>query len=80
MRLRFHMSVNLEGLLRTHRRKSLKGFFLDNSGRELSDKECRAYIAECQSKGWKYIPMGKEEDCPNFDHLREGCPGHIINE
>lgn len=78
--MRRHMAMNLAGLLRNYGRRSLKGFFFDEKGRELSDAECRKYIAECQAKGWKVIPMCGEEACPNFDHFDKGCPGHRITK
>lgn len=77
---RNHMSINLEGMLRNHKHKSMKGFFLDDKGNEMSDKECREYIAECQAKGWKKIPMCADEECPDFDHFENGCPGHEITK
>lgn len=78
--MRRHMAMNLAGLLRNYGRKSLKGFFFDEKGREMSDAECREYIAECQAKGWKVIPMCGEAECPNFDHFDKGCPGHRITK
>ena len=77
---RRHMAMNLAGLLRNYGRKSLKGFFFDEKGREISDAECRKYIAECQAKGWKVIPMCSESECPNFDYFGKGCPGHRITK
>lgn len=78
--MRRHMAMNLAGLLRNYGRRSLKGFFFDEKGREMSDAECREYIAECQAKGWKVIPMCGEAECPNFDHFDKGCPGHRITK
>lgn len=79
MRKKNHTSLNLAGALRFFGRKSMKGLFLDH-GKELSDSECRAYISECQSKGWKSIPMEGEDACPDFDYFGGGCPGHEIKE
>lgn len=78
--MRRHMSVNLEGMLRNYKKKSMKGFFLDDKGKEMSDKECREYIRQCQAKGWKKIPMCDETECPDFDHFENGCPGHEITK
>jgi len=64
-----HMSVNLKGLLRNTGKKSMKGFFTDDNGNELSDKDARKYVFDCIARGWRVIPMG---DCPNFDY-QEGC-------
>lgn len=81
MNVKRHMSINLNGLLRNYGKKSLKGFFLKEDGKDCTDKEARGYIAECQSKGYKIIPFGcGEEDCPEFDYLGGGCPGHKVNE
>ena len=63
-----HMSMNIEGCLRNHKRKKIK-IFDDKDGNQISDKDARAYLAECQSKGWKLIPLG---ECPTFDY-QEGC-------
>ncbi|MFK2681098.1 ASCH domain-containing protein [Bacteroides fragilis] len=78
--MRSHLAMNLDGLLRNYGKRNMKGVFLDDNGRELSDKECRKYIAECQAKGWKVIPMCGEKACPDFDHFGKGCPGHRITK
>jgi hypothetical protein len=71
-----HMSANIAGMLRNFKGKSMKGLIEDN-GRKLSDAEARAYLAECQAKGWKKIPCG---DCEGFDPFENGCPGHPVEE
>jgi hypothetical protein len=73
-----HVSVNIEGLLRNYKRKSLSKFFEDENGRKLSDAEARQYLTECQAKGWKKIPCNA--DCEGFDYFDKGCPGHEIKE
>ena len=79
--MRRHMSINLNGLLRNYGKKSLKGFFIKEDGKECTNREAREYIAECQKKGYKIIPMGcSDEECPNFDYTGGGCPGHEIIE
>jgi len=69
------MSVNLDGLLRNYKRKKIN-IFSNENGRELSDKEARAYIAELQAKGHKLMPMSDE--CEGFDPFGVGCPGHQV--
>lgn len=69
-----HLSVSIEGLIRNSGKKSMKGFFSDENGRDLSDKEVRQYLAECLAKGWKLIPFFSE--CEGFDYFGGGCPGH----
>lgn len=49
----------------------------DDDGRPVSDREARAYLAECQAKGWKLIPCG---NCEGFDPFEHGCPGHEIED
>lgn len=70
-----HMCINLAGLLRNSGKKKIK-IFEDENGNIISDAEARAYIAECQAKGWRVIPMG--EACEGFDYFGSGCPGHPI--
>jgi len=73
-----HMSMNISGLLRNYGRKKMDGIFTDDNGNEYSDKTARKYLAECQAKGWKLLPMSDE--CEGFDHFGDGCPGHEIIE
>jgi hypothetical protein len=70
-----HMSVNIQGLL--NHLKGKRDSPMEHNGRNLSAKEARAYLKECQKKGWKYIPTG---DCEGFDHFEHGCPGHEIDQ
>ena len=76
MTQKFHTSVNITGLLRATKRKSLNRLFTNDEGKALSDKEARDYLNECLAKGWKLIPAG---DCDNFDH-QTGCQGHPVTQ
>lgn len=67
-----HMCLSIAGALRNYARRKMTGLMQDENDRDLSDKECRAYLAECLNKGWKVIPMG---ECDNFDY-QTGCKGH----
>lgn len=71
-----HMSVNIEGLLRNYKRKSMTGLFTDDDGKVISNEAARNYLAECQQKGWKLLPMS--DNCEGFDHFGGGCPGHEV--
>lgn len=73
----YHMSMNINGLLRNYKRKKIN-FFEDDNGRPLSDKEAREHIAELQAKGHKLMPMSDE--CEGFDPFGVGCPGHERKE
>lgn len=70
-----HMGANIEGMLRNYKHKSMAGIIEDESGKTMSDKQARIFLAECTAKGWKLIPSG---DCEGFDHFGGGCPGHNI--
>lgn len=72
---RRHMSANIEGMLRNYKGRSMAGLITDENGREMSDRQARLYLANCQAKGWNKIPCG---DCEGFDHFENGCPGHPI--
>lgn len=65
-----HMSMNIQGLIRNTGKRSMKGFFTDENGKQLSDKEAREYLDECLEKGWRVIPMS--DKCKNFDY-QDGC-------
>ena len=73
-----HMCVNIAGLLRNYGRKKMDGLFTDDDGNDYTDKMARAYLAECQAKGWKLLPMS--DKCEGFDHFGGGCPGHKVED
>lgn len=63
----YHMCVNIAGLFRSYGRKKMNNLFFDENGKACSDKEVRSYLAECQLKGWKVLPM--TENCEGFDYF-----------
>ena len=71
-----HMSCNIKGLLRNTGKKSMKGFFTMDNGKDCTDKEARDYLKECLDEGYKVIPFG---ECEGFDY-QTGCPGHTKSE
>jgi hypothetical protein len=73
----YHMSVNIEGLLRNYKRKKIN-IFSDDNGNTISDKDARAEIARLQALGHKLMGCGKE--CEGFDPFGGGCPGHEIKD
>ena len=73
---KYHMGMNIEGCLRNYRGRKIK-IFTNDDGSQISDKEARKYLAECQAKGWKVIPFG--ELCEGFDYFGKGCPGHLVS-
>ena len=71
-----HMCMSIEGCLRNHKDRKIT-IFNNNNGSRATDKQARAYLAECQAKGWKVIPLG--EPCEGFDYFGHGCPGHLTS-
>ena len=74
---RYHMAVNIEGLLRNYKNRNMNGLLLDDNGKRLSDTEARAYLNDCLSKGIKLITS---QECEGFDPYENGCPGHPIQD
>lgn len=76
MRIKHHVSVNIDGILKIYKRKKIT-FMQDVTGRFVSDAKARMYLNECKEKGYKYMP---NDECEGFDPYEKGCPGHVINE
>jgi hypothetical protein len=76
MTRRFHVSVNIQGLLEMHRRRKIT-MLLHDDGRTMTDAEARQYLYDALSEGKRVLPCSDE--CDAFDY-QNGCPGHIINE
>lgn len=77
MKMKHHMSVNLEGVLRNYKGRKIT-FFDDDNGNPMSDKEARKEIARLQAMGHKLICCSNE--CEGFDPFGGGCPGHEVPE
>jgi hypothetical protein len=75
MRRIMHLSVNIDGLLK--QRRKLNGFFDDENGMPMTDKEIRDECNRLKLLGHKLIGSDK---CEGFDPFGGGCPGHEINE
>lgn len=76
MKIKRHMSTNIEGVLRNYKNRKIN-FIDDENGNTLSDSEARKVLAELQAEGHKLIPCG---DCEGFDSFGKGCPGHPVEE
>jgi len=76
MQTKYHLSTNIEGLLRNMKGRKIN-FLSDDSGREMTDTEARRSLAELQAKGHKLIGS---DGCEGFDPFGGGCPGHPIME
>lgn len=75
--IKYHMSVNLEGLLRNYKHRKIN-VMEDDNGRPMSDTEARAEIARLQALGHKL--MSTSLKCEGFDPFGGGCPGHETTE
>lgn len=73
------MSIDISGMLKYYRRKSMRGVMSDDNGRPMSDEEVRAELQRHLSLGHKIIPLCNDKDCPDFDYFGGGCPGHGIH-
>jgi hypothetical protein len=71
----YHMSVNLEGLLRHYKRKKIN-IITDDNGRQLSDAEARLHIHNLMAQGHKL--MCCSNNCEGFDPFEKGCLGHAV--
>lgn len=79
MRIIKHMSWSLKGILKLYEKDSMDGL-LTVGGKELNDAEARQFINDCIEKGYKCMPLGDSDDCPDFDYYGGGCPGHRVEE
>lgn len=77
--LKQHLSVDISGMLKYYRRKSMNGLMRDDNGRLMNDKEVRAELQRHLSLGHKVLPMCDDKDCPDFDYFGGGCPGHDVH-
>lgn len=74
-----HMSYDIKGVLKLYEGKSMDGL-LTVEGKTLNDSEARQFLNDCIEKGYKCLPMGDSDDCPNFDYYGGGCPGHPVTD
>lgn len=74
-----HMSYDIKGVLKLYEKKSMYGL-LTIDGKVLNDSEARQFLNDCIEKGYKCLPMGDSDDCPDFDYYGGGCPGHPVTK
>lgn len=73
MRQKYHMCINIRGLLK-NKDRDLAGLFTDDNGKPMAAAQIRSELSVHLSKGHEVIPCGK---CDNFD-WKHGCQGHIL--
>ena len=76
MRTNWHVSTNIEGLLRNMKGRKIN-FLNGDDDNPMTDKEARKAITELQAKGHKLIPSA---GCEGFDPFGGGCPGHPVED
>lgn len=70
----YHCSIDVEGMLRSHKKKgSLEGMFREN-GQPVPDDKARHYLEKCLAEGKAVIPGSSK--CDNFDYAEGRCMGH----
>lgn len=77
MRTKWHLSTNIEEVLRNYKRRKMTLLLDDENGNPMSDKDIRQTLSELQAKGNKLIGS---KNCEGFDHFGGGCPGHPIED
>lgn len=68
-----HMKLDIRGALLNWDDRSFRGMFKTDDGRTMEPREAKLQLMEELSKGKNFIPYG---DCPDFDPIEKGCPGH----
>ena len=70
-----HMSINIRGMLRHFKGRSMKGLMTKDDGTPASDEEVKIELYNHLAQGHNAIPMGH---CDNFDYVNGKCLGHNI--
>lgn len=78
MSRRIHLRADIRGLLSKSDRY-LDGL-MQQDGKELSAIEARAILRAELEQGHNYIRCCSEDECPDFDPVEHGCPGHELND
>lgn len=72
---KFHMRLDIRGALMNWENRMFEGMFKTDDGKEMHWREAKYQLMEELQKGHNYIPYG---DCPGFDPVEKGCPGHPV--
>ncbi len=68
-----HMRLDIRGALLNWENRMFENMFKTNDGRTMTGREAKLQLMDELAKGHNYIPYG---DCPGFDPVEKGCPGH----
>jgi hypothetical protein len=71
-----HVRIDLKGAIRNWTNRAWKNCVSSN-GKTLSPDEVKMAFLEEISKGHNFIPCCEPSECPDFDYVKNGCPGHI---
>lgn len=73
-----HCSIDIRGLLKHYRGRSMAGLFTTDEGKPATHQEVKDFLQEHLNEGHTCIPLGNPAECPDFDYTGKGCPGHGI--
>ena len=68
-----HIRLDIRGALLNWEDRMFRGMFKTDDGKTMEPREAKLQLMEELQKGRNYIPYG---DCPGFDPVDKGCPGH----
>lgn len=68
-----HIRGDIRGMLLNWNDRDFRGMFRHDDGRLMEPREAKLVLMEELAAGRNYIPYG---DCPGFDPVEKGCPGH----
>lgn len=68
-----HVRLDIRGALLNWSDRMFHGMFKTDDGHTMTEREAKLQLMEELTKGHNYIPYG---DCPGFDPVEKGCPGH----
>jgi hypothetical protein len=70
-----HLRADIRGLLRRH--DSYLDGIMEVDGKTLSGSEARQQLEKELYAGNNFIRCCSEQECPDFDPVEHGCPGHV---
>lgn len=70
------MCIDIRGMLRHYKNKSMAGLMTKDDGTEATDEEVKIELYSHLKEGHTAIPIGH---CDNFDYVKGQCMGHDIH-
>lgn len=69
------MCLDIRGALLNWENRMFENMFKTDDGKTMSWMDAKLQLMDELAKGRNYIPYG---NCPTFDPVEKGCPGHLI--